>query len=913
MHPGATPRKGYRNREDRSSPKRFLPFFLPGSIGPASKSLEDGAKASRNGRRNHRPKVRRSLSQSRRFEETWHYGRRFRIRRPLASEIVIESWRQAEVLLSSKGWSEPSFIGSSEVVWRSFKPRGLKEKLLATVGHSHGVRAWRGAHVLETREIPGPRCLALVGPGRILGRWGRHDILIEKPEVKPLDEVLRRAITAGRKATYALAQKTGSLLALLHESGITLAGGSRIPDFVAAVKGDRILLQVRLEACSRICLPQILRPTKARADVIRLAREAGSLVGDGVSRRLDEAYRQGRQLRKSPVQWPIEPPPARILIVKTGAVGDVVSTLPLANRLHKTFPGVKIGWVVGSSARAILEGHPAVEHLIDFPRHSFGRDWLKFVRELRRFQPHIAIDAGRTLKTGLISVLSGACWRLGFDRQRSKEGSWLLSNRLLSPPLGWGLVLEHYLEFADFLGCPEEPPHWDLQLQPEAERRAEELLSGASAPIVGVVVGATKSTNRWPPHRLAALCGYVLARGGTPVLIGGPEERLRGELISDLVGEGIFNLVGKTDLKSLAAVLARCRVVVSHDTGPLHLAVAVGTPTVSLFGAADPLRTGPYGQLDTVVRTGLPCSPCRERRCRFRTRACMGLLEPDSVLMTLDQVLRGENPAPAPVPMPQLRVSVQRRGPWRIAWDPDRLPGELTERLDRLSELLGDNKAQRYNIYLTSETIRWEDPAVGPLFVKQYKPRSLLDLMGNSFRSSRASKSWKAGRRLVEMGIPTGRPVAVAERRSRFLLREYYVVTEKVQHKGNVIEWFRNRGSSHQDRVRFTRAFGRYLRYLHRRGIYPRELNGTDILVCEQKGIWSFALINPERVSFDRQVGEGDAVRNIVCLNISFGELPSRTDRLRFLYAFLGEDSSDRPKVRRMVKAVLRRTAQRLP
>ena len=240
----------------------------------------------------------------------------------------------------------------------------------------------------------------------------------------------------------------------------------------------------------------------------------------------------------------------------------------------------------------------------------------------------------------------------------------------------------------------------------------------------------------------------------------------------------------------------------------------------------------------------------------------------------------------------------RRDGPWRIEWYQERPPGTLMDRIDALETLFELGQLEIYNICATSETGRWKDPEAGSLFIKRYKIRSRLDAVRNLFRASRARRSWRAGRRLVEMGVPTGRPVALAERLSRGRVVDSFVVTEEVSHSGSVLEYFRDRVRGPRERARFSRALALHLRDLHDRGIYARDCKGTNLLVCERFGALTFAQID---------------LRNFVYLNASFGDMPSDRDRLRFLKAYLGDDFRDRSRVRRVVAKVRSKTTERLP
>ncbi|MBI4871620.1 MAG: glycosyltransferase family 9 protein [Candidatus Riflebacteria bacterium] len=239
------------------------------------------------------------------------------------------------------------------------------------------------------------------------------------------------------------------------------------------------------------------------------------------------------------------------------------------------------------------------------------------VRELRSRRYELALDLQRLFKSGALAWLSGAPVRLGFDVNRARELSWLFTNRKLDPHDPQRHVVDQYLELARYLGIEHPAVEWRLQPPAAAREQAGELLAGGGRWAV-LHLGAGKPANRWPAPGWAKLAqGLVQSLGFSVCLVGGADDRMAARAVTGLVPGGFapLDLVGQTSLPLLMAVLERAAVVVSADSGPMHLAVALGRPVVALFGPANPLRTGPYGQLDQVVgRPDLWCAPCFRRR-----------------------------------------------------------------------------------------------------------------------------------------------------------------------------------------------------------------------------------------------------------------------------------------------------------
>jgi ADP-heptose:LPS heptosyltransferase len=319
------------------------------------------------------------------------------------------------------------------------------------------------------------------------------------------------------------------------------------------------------------------------------------------------------------------PPPERIGLVRLGAIGDAVNVLPLVCRLRDGWPAARITWVIGPKAHAAVRGHRAVDEFLvcDVARPG---NWPGIARELRARRFELTLDLQRILKSGILTRVSGAPRRVGFDRARCKEWSQLFATEHIAANAAPGVTVAQYLEFADHLGLPPSPLRWDLPRVPYA--------GGASgAPRAVVHVGATKSANRWAPERWAELVTRLVREGGLSVhLTGGPAERAAVDLVKRLAPVALVDECARLSLQETAGLIESARVFVGGDSGPLHMAVAVGTPVVALYGAADPARTGPHGGARWVVSNPVPCSPCRRRTCNVPGHPCMNGLEVERVL-----------------------------------------------------------------------------------------------------------------------------------------------------------------------------------------------------------------------------------------------------------------------------------------
>lgn len=332
-----------------------------------------------------------------------------------------------------------------------------------------------------------------------------------------------------------------------------------------------------------------------------------------------------------------------VLIVRTGAIGDVVNALAFANAVRDGFPEARVGWVTHDLVAPLVTGHPSVDSVHLWRRGSGLRGFRALVSELRAGHYDLAVDLQRLQKSAALCRLSGARRRLSYDRSRSKEQSWLWGGERLPIGAPESHMLDQYMEFASHLGLPATPRR-SLPLKPDAEAFADDLLRSLGAPPLLINLGASKPANRWPAERFGHLARQLAAAGRGPVcLIGGPDDREAAAQALAAAGPGaaIRDLAGSTDLPQLISLLRRARLFVGCDTGPMHLAAALEVPLLALFGPADERRTGPYGwDRPGLVRSPAPrvlrltpeCAPCGAKHCPLERRACMLDIDVDAVL-----------------------------------------------------------------------------------------------------------------------------------------------------------------------------------------------------------------------------------------------------------------------------------------
>jgi lipopolysaccharide heptosyltransferase I len=309
----------------------------------------------------------------------------------------------------------------------------------------------------------------------------------------------------------------------------------------------------------------------------------------------------------------------RVLIVRLGAVGDVIRTLPAVGLLRSTFPGAHLAWIVEDLSFDLLEGHPALDEVIRLPRRALRRALTRpwglpgllagLTRELRRRRFDVALEFQGSLKSGLIARLSGAPRRVGFAPGHSRELSWLLTNEHVRPPGRFLNRVARNLLLAEAVGGRGDRITIELPERREDGARARailgELCTGGAPPVV-LCPGTSRrqAGKRWPAAGFGRLAALLRSDPGVvPLVAWGPGEEEMARAVVAAAG-GAALAMPATGLRVLAAVLRRAALFVGADTGPMHLAWSVGCPVLALFGPTDPRLNAPLGPGHAILRRG---------------------------------------------------------------------------------------------------------------------------------------------------------------------------------------------------------------------------------------------------------------------------------------------------------------------
>jgi len=349
----------------------------------------------------------------------------------------------------------------------------------------------------------------------------------------------------------------------------------------------------------------------------------------------------------------------KILIVKLSAIGDVIHTLPALAALRRHYPEARIDWLVEDAAADLVQGHAALSRVLVWPRREFLkllkagnlspaiRLFLTLLLQLRDTRYDLIIDFQALLKSSLWIFLSKGRRKAGFGpgMEHAEKSHLFLNERI--PAVSMGVhALDRGLTLLQALGIPSSQVLYDLPIGRKDEGAAQQLLFESDVPtdqpLVAINPVAKWPTKLWAAERFRELAERLLKKGFQVVFTGSKEDR---PFIDEMVGAlspSVTRLDGRTTLKVLAAVYRLASVVVSTDTGPMHLAAAVGTPVVALFGPTAPWRTGPYGKGHVVLRAGVGCSPCFSRSCKTTDLEPMACMNRITVEQVVDAVTRLE-------------------------------------------------------------------------------------------------------------------------------------------------------------------------------------------------------------------------------------------------------------------------------
>src|SRR5262245_18179727 len=301
-----------------------------------------------------------------------------------------------------------------------------------------------------------------------------------------------------------------------------------------------------------------------------------------------------------------------VALIKPSALGDIVHSLPVLHALRVRFPSAHITWVVNRAYAPLLDGHPDLDEVLPFDRGALRRGFasalstaLHFANELRRRRFDLVIDLQGLLRTGLMTAATGARRRVGLAGAR--EGAALAYTDVVAvPDAGAVHAIDRYWLVAEALGVGGLPKRFAVPVSDEARSWVASALAGLPRPWLALGAGARWLTKRWPTDHFAELARRAQRRFGCGVVfVGTPDEAELARSVAGQLSGPWRDLCGRTTLPQLAAVLASADAMLANDTGPLHLAAALGRPVVAPYTCTRVRRHGPYGQPGAGVETGV--------------------------------------------------------------------------------------------------------------------------------------------------------------------------------------------------------------------------------------------------------------------------------------------------------------------
>lgn len=347
-----------------------------------------------------------------------------------------------------------------------------------------------------------------------------------------------------------------------------------------------------------------------------------------------------------------------ILILKPSAAGDIISALPVLPALKRRFPNARVTWLVASHLADLLRGHPLIDELIEFDRKRYGyllfswtvtRRFLKFLRRLRDARYDLVLDLQGLFRTGFFAWVTRAGVRIGPAEKR--ECGWIFYSHRIPPRPRDTHIVDRIGAVGELLGLDLADPEFIVHWPKAAEDRVHEMLRAVGlvpGRFIALAPGGTWPSKRWPPDKFARLAELILTELNLAVaLIGGrAEQPLARAILHQVTNPRLVDLTGRTGLAELPVLLSAARALVTNDSGPMHLAVALGKPVTAVIGPTNPNRTGPYRRPHGVVKTTLACSPCFKRKCpkvgADAIPLCMDEISPEQVFENLQEQLPGD-------------------------------------------------------------------------------------------------------------------------------------------------------------------------------------------------------------------------------------------------------------------------------
>ena len=338
----------------------------------------------------------------------------------------------------------------------------------------------------------------------------------------------------------------------------------------------------------------------------------------------------------------------KILILNPSSLGDVVHALPVLRLIKKHFPASEVHWWLDQSLVPLLEDDPDLAGVIPFERQRWAsplrwHEALASVRDIRGRGFDWVIDLQSLLRSGAVAWMANASLTVGLDDPR--EGARGFYDLIARRPSYHTHAVDWYLGVLPLLGVPVNRDFVWLPERPAVAAAVREKWPDGGVRWIVLQPGARWDNKCWPVEHFAELAQKFSGHEFRFAILGGLADRPFGERIVRAVPERCLDLTGRTSLLQMVEWIRRSDLMVTNDTGPMHVAAALGKPVLALFGPTEPRRTGPYGQIKNVLRLDLPCGPCMKSHCRYeKPMECLRGLSAELVFSRAHAILSRADP-----------------------------------------------------------------------------------------------------------------------------------------------------------------------------------------------------------------------------------------------------------------------------
>ncbi len=337
----------------------------------------------------------------------------------------------------------------------------------------------------------------------------------------------------------------------------------------------------------------------------------------------------------------------KIIIVRLDRIGDVLLSTPVIKTLRDVYPNSYIAFMVRPYARAIVEGNPYLDKVIVYDKEGrekglFGN--LKFIWYLRKNKFDLAVILHPTARSHIVISLAGIPIRVGYD----KKMGFLLTRRIPhTKQFGLKHEVDYTLDILRYIGIEPGQRALYMPVDGGCEDKAREIFHMNDITDTDIVVsinpGASCASKRWSAEKFAKVADKLVERHGAKILIiSGAPDKVFGDRVAASMNKECMNLSGKTSIGDVASILRRSRLFISNDSGPVHIACAVGTPVIAIFGRSDmglsPVRWGPSGKKDIVLHKDVGCDECLAHNCKIGFK-CLEAITDEEVLAAAEKLL----------------------------------------------------------------------------------------------------------------------------------------------------------------------------------------------------------------------------------------------------------------------------------